>query len=349
MTIRILKITDGKPGHITVSDGTIEAIRKNHTVEIIELKVQLRVKFFSNFLKFIFINDWLFKKIILHDWIINFFYKYYKKPNQQVDLIVSTGGDTSFINIWLSNSLNIKNIFCSSLRGLKSEHFFLVITTLESRFKNSIKLELAPTKIGSHNIVNDITKFCDENKIAKNKKYFVLLIGGDGAGYKYTKSDYGDLVKNFMNLVVKNNAKGLITTSRRTGAENEMFLEHLFTECDKHISYSVYFNKKPEKVVAIYLELASAIFVTEESGSMITESLFHKKSVFALYPLQVKEQKRYKLFLDDLRNKKRIKSLSIKKGLADCNINESDFIYLEKDPIEDLAEKIQPFLKEITS
>jgi len=349
MELKILKITDGKAGHITVTDGVIEAIQKNYQVHIIELKVTLRVKFFLTILKFIFNNDWLNAKARNIDWLMTFFYKKYEKPNQHIDLIISSGGDTSFINIWLAGVLEVKNIYCSGLRGIKPERFSLIISTLELDLKNSIKLEVAPTKVGSHNLSNKVTKFCEDKRIDKKGKYFVLLIGGNGAGYKYKNKDFEKLVKNFMKLVIKNSAKALITTSRRTGIENEKFLEDQFSKYHEHIAYNVYFNQNPEKVVAIYLDLASAVFVTEESGSMITESLFCKKPLFTFRPKQVMDQERYKVFLDDLFSKHRMIHLNAEDDWSTINLNEFDFSYIKKTPIDDLSEKIQPYLKELIS
>ena len=349
MELKIFKITDGKAGHITVTDGVIEAIQKNYQVQIIELKVTLRVKFFLTILKFIFNDDWLSTKIRGFDWLISFFYKNYERPNQQVDLIISSGGDTSFINIWLANVLEVNNIYCSGLRGIKPERFSLIISTLDLGFKNSITLEVAPTKVGSHTLSNDVVMFCEDKRIDKKEKYFILLIGGNGAGYKYRNKDFEKLVKNFMNLVIKNSAKALITTSRRTGMENEKFLEDQFSKYHEHIVYNVYFNQNPEKVVAIYLDLASAVFVTEESGSMITESLFCKKPLFTVRPKQVMDQERYRIFLDDLFSKHRMIRLNVEDDWSTINLNEFEFSYIKKTPIDDLSEKIQPYLKELIS
>jgi len=349
MELKILKVTDGKAGHITITDGVIEAIQKNYQVQTIELKVTLRAKFFLPILKFMFNDDWLSAKIRDIDWLIPFFYKNYERPNQQIDLIISSGGDTSFINIWLTGMLDVKNIYCSGLRGIKPERFSLIISTLELDVKNSIKLEVAPTKVGSLNLSSDVTKFCEEKRIDKKEKYFVLLIGGNGAGYKYRNKDFENLVKNFMNLVIKNSAKALITTSRRTGIENEKFLEDQFSKYHEHIAYNVYFNQSPEKVVAIYLDLASAVFVTEESGSMITESLFCKKPLFTVRPKQVMDQERYRIFLDDLFSKHRMIRLNVEDDWSIIDLNKFDFSYIEKIPIDDLSEKIQPYLKELIS
>lgn len=347
MEFKILKITDGKAGHITITDGVIEAIQKNYQVQVIELNLTIRVKFLLILLKFIFNSDWLNRKISKCDWLIPFFYKNYEKPSQEIDLIISSGGDTSFINIWLSNLLNVNNIYCSGLRGIKPERFSVLIGTLDIGLKNSITLEVAPTKVGSDTLLHDTAMFCDEKGIDQKEKYFVLLIGGNGSGYSYSRKDFEHLVKSFMDQVVKNGAKALITTSRRTGIENEKFLKDQFSKYHEHVAYSVYFNEKPEKVVAIYLSLASTIFVTEESGSMITESLFSQKPLFTLRPKLVKDQKRYKLFLDDLYLKKRMVSLTLMDNFSDIDLEKFNFSYIEKTPIDDLAEKIKPYLIDI--
>jgi len=347
--LKILKITDGKAGHITVTDGVIEAIKKHYKVQIIELNVTLRVKFFLSLLKFIFNSDWLSKKISKDDWLVPFFYKNYEKPSQQIDLIISSGGDTSFINIWLSNILDVNNIYCSGLRGIKPERFSLIISTLELGLNNSIILEIAPTKIGSKTISHDATLFCKDRGFNEQEKYFVLLIGGDGAGYRYQNKDLENLVKNFMELTVKSEAKALITTSRRTGIENEKFLKEQFSKYDEYVTYSVYYQQDPEKVVAVYLHLASAIFVTEESGSMITESLFSKKPLFTLRPKTVKDQKRYELFLNDLYHKKRMILLNLEDDFSSIDVESFGHTYIEKTPIEELEEKIKPYIKEFVS
>ncbi|MBD3841892.1 MAG: mitochondrial fission ELM1 family protein [Campylobacterales bacterium] len=240
----------------------------------------------------------------------------------------------------------MKNIFSGSLRGINQKYFFLILSNINA--KNCINLSIAPTRMIDENDLHQQVKyFCNEKKIDNNRKYFVLLIGGDGGGYKYDEDDYYELVNNFMSLVEKHKAKALITTSRRTGLKYEKLLKKLFSKYSDDIAYSVYFGQNPEKIVAVYLELASIVFVTEESGSMITESLLYKKPVFTLSPKNIKEQKKYKLFLNDLVEKQRINRLAIQSNLSDINLDNFVFKYIEKLPIEELSEKLQPFLKEI--
>lgn len=346
MSIKILKITDGRAGHITISDGIISAIQKTHQTKITIIDIAIRTKFFLRILRFILKYNLMHNKFVLNDLFIKIFYKNYHKLDDKIDLIVSTGGDTLFMNIWLSHMLKVKNIFSGSLRGIDSKYFFLMLSNINA--KNCINLSIAPTRmIDTNDLCQQVKYFCNEKKIDNSCKYFVLLIGGDGGGYKYDEDDYQELVNNFMSLVKRNKAKALITTSRRTGIKYEKILKELFLKYNDDIAYSVYYAENPEKVVATYLELASMVFVTEESGSMITESLLCKKPVFTLFPKIVKVQKKYKLFLDDLANKKRIAILNMREDLFDLDIDNFDFNYIEKLPIDDLSEKLQPFLKEI--
>ncbi|MGW8169031.1 MAG: ELM1/GtrOC1 family putative glycosyltransferase [Sulfurovaceae bacterium] len=348
MMLSIIKITDGKAGHVAISDGVIESISKIAHVEVINLDIKIRTKFFLRILKFILKYDLLSSKFVSSDIFMRLFYKnYHSFNNQKIDLIVSAGGDTIFINIWLSRILNAKNIFCGTTRGISSRYFDLIVSVTDIDAPNSIKLDSFPIKNSAENMKEKTKKFCKEKKINEDGKFFVLLIGGNGGGYSYTENDYQILVHSFMSIVKQNKAKALITTSRRTGLRYEKLLEKLLSNYSKDIAYSVYFGQNPEKVVVPYLGLGSIIFVTEESGSMISESLFAKKPVFLLYPGAVKENKRYKIFVNDLCAKKRVARISINKELSNLDLDKFEFNFIDKLPTDELVEKIKLFMKDI--
>lgn len=348
MLLHIVKITDGKAGHMAISDGLIEAVKKNYSIEVTEISITIRAKFLLWILKVILKYNLLATRLVANELFIRLFYKNYRElDNKKIDLIVSAGGDTIFLNIWMSRMLNVKNIFCGTPRSIRPSYFYLIVSVIEIAAKNSIKLDSFPAKIGSSDIGEKIEKFCNEKHIDKHETFFVLLIGGDTSAYTYTKNDYINLVNNFMSIVKKYNAKALITTSRRTGNKYENLLKELLLSFSDDIAYSVYFGQKPEKVVALYLELASAVFVTEESGSMISESLFAKKPVILLYPEMIKEDRRYKTFLNDLCAQKRVARISINSELSDLDIDKFEFNFIDKLPTDELAEKIQPYIKDI--
>lgn len=347
ITYTVLKISDGKAGHITVSDGVIEAIKKNHQIKTIDLDIKIRAKFLIRILRLILKYNLLSYKWVSSTLFMRLFYQNFHKPDAKINAVVSTGGDTQFANVWLSRVLNASNIFCGTLKGVDPNYFSLIISTSELNVTNSIKLDILPTRGHEGQTDQKVQKFCLEKRIDKNEQYFVLLIGGDGSGYTYTEDEYEKLVDAFMFIVKKYGAKALITTSRRTGIKYENFLKSLLLQYDNDIAYSVYFGQAPEKVVSTYLELGSVIFVTEESGSMISESLLSRKPIFTLYPKIIQSQVQYRFFLERLLDKKRIYRLSIGNDLATMEYDTFSFEFLEKLPIDELAEKIQLFLEKI--
>jgi len=60
--------------------------------------------------------------------LLKLFYEIDDLPDQGCDLIVSTGGKTSFANAWLARWKNVPNIFVGSLRRLSPGHFSVVLT-----------------------------------------------------------------------------------------------------------------------------------------------------------------------------------------------------------------------------
>lgn len=345
MRFKVLKISDGKAGHISISDGIIEAIGKYNDIEIKELHLKLRVKLFLQIIKFILKYDLLYAKFVTSNWFMHFLYDNYSDIDSEIDFVVSAGGDTMFANIWLSKKLNAKNIFFSFSKKINPKYFTLVLSTLdELNTPNSIKLNILPAGANSNNLNIKIEEFCRQNNLNLKSKYFTLLIGGNGSGYKYKHNDYVNLVNNFMKIVKENNAKALITTSRRTGVNNEKLLKELFDKHGEDVAYSVYYDANPERIISIYLALTTAIFVTEDSGSMIAESISCKKPVFTLFPETVKKQQKYHLMIKDLSNKQVIHSLSIDNDLLHMDIRKYNFFFTKETPIDQLADTLKQYL-----
>ena len=123
---------------------------------------------------------------------------------------------------------------------------------------------------------NNILKL---NNLDINQKYYTLLIGGNGAGYKYDNKFYDDLLSFVKKIYEEKDIKWFITTSRRTPIEIENKLEEMLRE---YYSYFVAYKKKEEKVLLPFFGLSEAIFVTEESSSMISEAISSSKKVFTI-------------------------------------------------------------------
>jgi mitochondrial fission protein ELM1 len=239
---------------------------------------------------------------------LSLFYKKYDIPKYKPDLIISTGGNTSNLNAWLSKVYKCKNILNGALRGLKEELFTNVTTVIDLGYKNQIILDVAPNTITKEKLLDKSIEFSKLHNLDINQKFYSLLIGGDGAGYKYNDKFYDDLIDFVEKISKEENIKWLITTSRRT----PLFVENKLEEKLKHYcAYFVSYNKKEEKILLPFFGLSEAVFVTEESSSMIGEAISSKKNVFTVGNEYSNADENYKNILKKFESNNFIKRIDI--------------------------------------
>jgi mitochondrial fission protein ELM1 len=294
--MKVLFLKDDKPGHYNQTEGLLFYLREifpNLEVEYIE--VEIKSKFSRKILRFLLNNFSSFFERKSRLKYLSFFYKNYKLPKNNPDLIISTGGNVSNINAWFSKAYNCKNILNGALRGLKEELFTYVTTVIDLGYKNQIILDVAPSLITKEKLELAANKFLEEKKLSKEFIYYSLLIGGDGAGYKYDDKFYNDLIDFVKNISMEKNIKWLITTSRRTPEKIE---EKLKNSLKDFCAYFVDYNNNPQKVMLPFLGLSEKIFVTEESSSMISEAILSEKDVITLRGKDIKLGFNYQKILD---------------------------------------------------
>lgn len=278
--MNLLVIKDDKPGHYNQTEGLILQLREIYSeinVEYIDIKIKSKIS--RKILRFVLNNfDSFFQKKENLKYL-SFFYKNFSIPSNIPDLILSTGGNTSNLNAWFAKVYSCKNILNGALRGLKEELFTYITTVIDLGYKNQVILDVAPSLITQEKIKESSKKFIQEKKLDANNTYYSLLIGGNGSGYIYNDEFYDSLITFVKVISNKKDIKWLITTSRRTPSEIENKLEN---ELKDFSSYFVSYNQKEEKILTSYLGLSEKVFVTEDSASMISESISSYKPVYTL-------------------------------------------------------------------
>ncbi len=324
----ILLISDGKAGHESVSRGMLENLSEYIKFNTINVHIKMKSNFFKPILKFISNHKYLHKFISLG--LINFFYHFEPRDInfQKIDLIISTGGKTSFVNILLSKLYNINNIYCSSLRGLKP-NLFTYIATLDpnNNFNNALKFDIAPLKTKFD--IKKANDFLKTINLEPNQKVWSILIGGPTKEYKFTEYEIATATEIIIQKAQSKNINILLTTSRRTPVSIEKYVENIARKYN-NMAHIVLYNKNPQKVMNNYLQLSDIIFVTEDSGSMITESIYAKKPVITVRPELTKQLKIFKLFIENCTKNRYIYSCNIHE-LENLNIVSMKFnIYDER-------------------
>jgi mitochondrial fission protein ELM1 len=110
------------------------------------------------------------------------------------------------------------------------------------------------------------------------------LIGGDGSGYRWSSGDgrrLGQLMRGLHELTGRT---WLVTTSRRTPAEFETALRAELPA--SAVGDACWFHAGDQRrVVSAYLGGAAAVFVSEDSMSMIHEGITSGQRVVTLRPV----------------------------------------------------------------
>ena len=159
--MKVAILSDGIPGHFNQSIGVAnlldEDIPSQQTIFKIVHKLPLMRSFTRLYLRYLFKNV----KILKIQKILDI---YYPLNLKDFDLIIATGGNTSFIAAALSKKYNIPSIQIGSLRGLKPTYFTVHIT-LEPDISSSSNIVtlLAPNKYKPN---------LERNKINKIRHYF---------------------------------------------------------------------------------------------------------------------------------------------------------------------------------
>lgn len=276
-------LSDGVPGHFNQSKGLIKALEHGFEVELQWIDCKLKAPPLRRLMRKLLNSNvqryagWIEK---LHST---------EFPAQRVspDLIISTGGNTAYINIALAHRYQCKNFFIGSLRGLNPALFTRVFTIEPVGAPNNIVMPLAPTPMGW----DDLEAAGKQLKANHDNPLWTMLIGGSTREYRYSADDWTAIADAMNKLAVEHGIKWLVTTSRRTEDQAEQILSDRLDAAV--VADAVWYKQEPRKIMAAYLGAGEQIFCTEDSLSMLTEAVSAGKPVNSLQPTQFNPEPRY--------------------------------------------------------
>ena len=276
--MKIAILSDNLDGHYNQSIGIAEILKDSLELSYTIIDVKLKNNFLRG-LKYKLIKN-LSRN--LNESNIKIILSFFEVIDlTEFDLLISTGGKLTVLNAALAKKYNIKNIHNGSLRGIPDEYFSANLLFGEGFEKKSnvIKTILPPNRF------NPLKHLRTNNKV-------LFLIGGDGSGYKYKKKDFFKLFNQIIKYSHDSGKTPIIVTSRRTKKSHEQLIkEYLQDYLD---SNSVWFHSGIGRTnLSNIFKLVDEIFVTEDSSSMIAESISSGLRVYTIAPKRVKKNKDY--------------------------------------------------------
>jgi len=280
-------LSDGQPGHYNQSQGVLQALRRIRPVEASWFRVGLRLGLARNLLRGALNRSrpprWL--------WPLRLACSFDALPGPECDLIVSAGGKTSFANAWLAALLKVPNLYAGSLRGLSAQRFSVVLT-LEplAGAASNLVVPLPPCAVDADQVEQQGAAL--RGRLGSpGQRYWTLLLGGDGAGYRYAKADWLALAQLVSALAARHGIRWLVASSRRTGQHAETLLQaHMDAAA---VAATCWYQEADDYPRDAWLGAAERLFVTEDSMTMLTEAVCALRPVHSLRPAGAAPGPRY--------------------------------------------------------
>ena len=287
MQINVGHLTEGISGHDGQALGVIKNLADScYSINVTTISVGWRTRFTRGLLKFISRKLSRFPNSININ-LITMCYTFSSFSN--IDIFISSGANLAPLNLALTKKNNAKNIHLSSKRDWHIKDFNAYITTKKiSPLKNNLSPDIVPNLFDPVKCMRAGEAFIKENNLHE-EKFSLLILGGNGIGYKYDKHEWDEILKNFSDFCQQSNTKPLFITSPRTPNEVESIIQLKY-----ETSFSVLFHSENKRGSFPHLlYMASNIFVTEDSSTMLSAAISAGKRVACIYPKNINAPEKY--------------------------------------------------------
>ncbi len=264
--VKVWVLSDGAPGHLSQSRGIVDALATRCDVQVTTIMLRVRSsvwKRLGRLLLPVISNQqaWLSRTYDID------------VPAGTPQLIVSSGANTLLANALLARQTGAVNVYSGTLKGYAASAYRCVFTVVPLGAGNNHVLPLPP-------VPGELTRALPF--VMTGVRRIAVLVGGDGAGYVYTPEDWRQFARSLTQLAERHQARLLLTTSRRTGVEAEGLLrEHIPLAL---LADAVWWSDAPRAVVRDFLAASSGVVVTEDSLTMVAESIYSARPVIAVSP-----------------------------------------------------------------
>jgi len=294
--LQIYIITEGKAGHLSQAKGIASLVEGEKIIHTVNVNLQkgtleslFRTSVALNHKTGKPSNDYLWEIAKKHINPSDIEHIEQNPPN----LVISAGTIPSSINVILSKRYRCPNIVAMKPSVIPLDAFKLAILPLHDVPSNPpdniIAISTSPNECCEELIKNDGEAFASENQIDKNERYWALFLGGESKARQFPSERVCETVKIILEEARSGHYKCLITTSRRTPSDFENLLHRLAENFSDQVAYLQIYSKNPKSTTKGILALSQTVFITEDSVSMVSESLWaHRKTFLIELPSQSK-------------------------------------------------------------
>lgn len=291
--MRILVLSDSRAGHVSQSKAITWAFGKRMPMDVETVRCRLRFGMLQLPLSFL-INATDSAPLA---GLLRLTHDHDPLPSAKPDLIVSAGGGTLYANAILARHYRTQNLFCGRTRRLRPSAFTGILTSDPALLGRGPFLHApTPVPVDRERLAEAAAAFKRERS-ATDLRYWSLLVGGPGAGYGYTDTDWITLAESLASVARRCGIRWLVATSRRTGSRGERLLIERSDPDALAGSTLETVGARAVKYPEI-LAVAERHFCTEDSHMMLSEAIATGRPVVSLTPESFDTAPSNRFFLD---------------------------------------------------
>ena len=267
--MKLLLLSDGRPGHANLSEGIVAALASNRLATIERMDISRGrwpgpVAALST------------RSILPDERILSMIYGIEPATLPAADIVVSAGSETLAANICVARLLGAQNVFYGSLRQYRASDFTLVLTSYAQSVKApNIVQAMKPSALDPDTI--PLVQF------EQSPRRLGLLIGGGTNGISYSPRDWQQLSQLTMEVWDAFGVDWIISNSRRTPVEaTTLFRNQAMTSDAIHAFIDVEDpNRSP---LSDLFSGVDGVICTADSSSMISEGIWARRPMLSLSP-----------------------------------------------------------------
>ena len=262
-SLAVLLIHDQRAGHLNPSLGVYDCLETAYTTTLDKVETPSIKKWQISILKKLSWYPPLF------DFCSTIFFKKFHSK-QNIDCIICSGMPNLLYSIFVSRRLKVPLFYAGDLRKVNGQLVNCTITALEQNTaSDQVVLATPPVKKDFINLQQDQLE----------QTTALLILGGPTDEHPFTYDDFEKIIDKFIAFCTQNQLKGLITNSRRTPNLDRYFQK---TKIPENIQLHLVQTKNALSLVQL-IKQATYIFVTEDSTSMLAETIQSGRFICSIY------------------------------------------------------------------
>ncbi len=272
--LRILILSDGRPGHFNLSEGIAAAVGRAGATRVARLEVR-RGRWPGSMVATLATSHLPAEKMLATVYGID------SRQVAETDLIISAGAETLGASIWLARLKGAPNIHYGSIRLFDPQDFALVLTSYARKaHRPRHALALKPSRIDPAALGRPV----GSGEPVWPPRVAGLVIGGDAGGIRYSDADWSRIL-DFVKVMHRDYGTAWrVANSRRTPQAVSDRIAEVSNTADSGIATFLDVRTAgPGTLVPLLCE-CEVVLCTADSSSMVSECIWMQIPTVAVAP-----------------------------------------------------------------